>query len=245
MNDFNKQQILYCKFCNKECYSLNSLKQHEIKCKQNPNRLNIEFSKKISRKGINKGKRWINNGIISKFVDSSLLENYLTNGWELGLDKSYKEKLSKILKGKQMGKCLDPEKEKARRHKISESMKGNTNWKFNKKRGNSKKGWYKGIFCDSTWELAFVVYYLDHNLLIKRCKKEFTYIYENIKHIYIPDFETDEGIIEIKGRKDKKALEKEKQFPEIKIIDKKLIIPYINYVTNKYGNNFWEVLYEK
>jgi hypothetical protein len=29
-------------------------------------------------------------------------------------------------------------------------MKGNTNWKFNKMRGNGKKGWYNNIFCDST-----------------------------------------------------------------------------------------------
>lgn len=29
---------LYCKYCSRECYNLNSLRQHEIRCKENPNR---------------------------------------------------------------------------------------------------------------------------------------------------------------------------------------------------------------
>lgn len=249
MDNFNKSQKLYCKYCNRECKSLNSLKQHEIRCKENPNRIIIDFSKRTyenaSRKGINKGKRWINNGIISKWVNPELLPDYLNNGWKLGLDKNRKEKISNILTGKKMGKCLDPHKEEERKRKISESMKGNTNWKFNKTRGNSKKGWYKGIFCDSTWELAFVVYYKEHNLYIERSKECFKYIYNDEEHNYFPDFITDEGIIEIKGRKDKKALEKEKQFPNIKVIDNNLIKPYLNYVIEKYGNEFWNQLYER
>jgi len=88
-------------------------------------------------------------------------------------------------------------------------MKGNTNWMFNKRRGNSKQGWYKGIHCDSTWELAFLVYYLEHNLNIKKCTKALDFYWEGSLHKYYPDFETDEGIIEIKGRKTKKSLAKE------------------------------------
>ena len=249
MNNYNEPQVLYCKFCGKECKSLNSLKQHERQCVKNPNRLIIDFSKRTpenaSRKGINKGKRWINNGVISKWIKPELLDDYLNNGWMLGMDDNYKQKLSNVLKGKSTGKCLDPKAEEERKRKISESMKGNTNWMFNKTRGNSKKGWYKGIFCDSTWELAFVIYYKEHNLYIERCKDCFKYIYNNEEHNYFPDFITDEGIIEIKGRKDKKALEKEKQFPNIKVIDNNLIKPYLNYVIEKYGDDFWKQLYER
>ena len=248
MNNFNKKQILYCKYCNKKCNSLNSLKQHEIRCHNNPERLVIDFSMRspenATRKGINKGNKWINNGIENKFVNPELLEDFLNNGWKLGMTDEYKQKLSNVLKGKQMGKCKDPIKEEERKRKISESMKGNNNWKFNKIRGNSKKGWYNGIFCDSAWELAFVVYYKEHNLFIERCKESFKYNYNNEEHNYFPDFITDKGIIEIKGRKDKKALEKEKQFPDIKIIDHNLIKPYLEYVVNKYGKKFWESLYE-
>ena len=30
--------------------------------------------------------------------------------------------------------------------------------------GRGKKGWYKGYYCDSTWELAWVIYQLDHGV---------------------------------------------------------------------------------
>lgn len=123
-------------------------------------------------------------------------------------------------------------------------MKGNKNWTYNKTRGNGKKGWYNNIFCDSTWELAFLVYYKEHDLNIKRCDKRLEYIWNNEKHIYIPDFETDEGIIEIKGRKTKQSEVKHKQYQNIKIIDYKLMIPYLEYVKNKYGDKYWEILYE-
>ena len=32
-----------CKYCNKECKNLNSLRQHEIRCKENPNRILSHF----------------------------------------------------------------------------------------------------------------------------------------------------------------------------------------------------------
>ena len=51
MNNFNAPQILYCKFCGKECKSINSLKQHERRCIKNPNKLyvNINDNKVILR----------------------------------------------------------------------------------------------------------------------------------------------------------------------------------------------------
>ena len=38
-NKDNKKQILYCQYCEKECKNLNSLRQHEIRCKNNPNKI--------------------------------------------------------------------------------------------------------------------------------------------------------------------------------------------------------------
>ena len=32
-------EILYCKYCGKECKNKNSLAQHELRCSYNPNRL--------------------------------------------------------------------------------------------------------------------------------------------------------------------------------------------------------------
>ena len=44
---------------------------------------------------------------------------------------------------------------------------------------NYKSGWYRGIHCDSSWELAFVIYYLDHNINIERCTEKRIYILDN------------------------------------------------------------------
>lgn len=191
-----------------------------------------------------KGFKWLTNDIENVFINSNQIDNYIKLGYHFGINQQYKDKISKSLLGIPSGKCKDPQKELERKQKISNSMKGNKNWMFNKKHGNSKQGWYNGIHCDSTWELAYLVYHIENNLYIKRCDKYFDFIWKNEHHKYIPDFITTEGIIEIKGRKSKKSLEKEKQFPNIKVIDEQLIEPYLNYVTQKYGNNFWEYLYE-
>lgn len=62
--------------------------------------------------------------------------------------------------------------------------------------GHSKSGYYKGIYCGSTYELVYVIYRLDHNLSVKR----FTGILKSKDLTYIPDFiEEDNVIIEIKG----------------------------------------------
>ena len=38
-----EQNDLYCQYCNKQCKNHNSLKQHEIRCKENPNHINSSF----------------------------------------------------------------------------------------------------------------------------------------------------------------------------------------------------------
>lgn len=119
----------------------------------------------------------------------------------------------------------------------------NHNWKpkiggYRKGSGHGKSGWYKGIYCDSSWELAFVIYHLDNNLQISRCSELRKYIFDNKEHIYIPDFVTDEGIIEIKGYKTKQWEAKENQNPDVKVLYKNDIKFYLEYVVQKYGNDY-------
>lgn len=49
---------LFCRYCNKKCKNLNSLKQHEIRCKNNPNRINIQNNLKNNRKNNLKNRNW-------------------------------------------------------------------------------------------------------------------------------------------------------------------------------------------
>lgn len=68
---------------------------------------------------------------------------------------------------------------------------------FRENAGASKFGYYKGIYCGSTYELCWVIYSLDHNIPFTRFKGRL----EHNGVRYIPDFLMDDGvtIIEIKG----------------------------------------------
>lgn len=113
--------------------------------------------------------------------------------------------------------------------------------------GRSKGGFYKGIYCHSSYELAWVIYNIDHNIPFKQNTKKFDYInLKNKKSKYIPDFILieDNTYIEIKGYWNKTIDLKLKYFPhKIKILYKDDLKEIFDYVENKYGKDFIK-LYE-
>ena len=111
--------------------------------------------------------------------------------------------------------------------------------------GRGKKGYYKGIFCDSSWELAYVVYNIDNNINIKRCNEKRKYIYNREEHIYIPDFIVDSEIVEIKGYNTEIWQAKLKYNPDIKVLYESDMKFYIDYVVERYGKNWIEYLYKE
>jgi len=121
---------------------------------------------------------------------------------------------------------------------------------YRKGSGRCIGGYYKNIYCHSTYELIFLIWNLDHNKNIKRCDKIFEYIYDNKIHKYFPDFEIDNVIYEIKGYEFKNTkykidAVKLKGF-EIKILYEKDLKYIFEYMKNKYNivyNNF-KYLYE-
>ena len=244
ITEYNTPQTLFCKYCGKECKSLNSLKQHEPRCKFNPNRLKLYANGwpkyKKREQSSTKGKVWINDGVNHKIVlKCDFTKFYEPIGWKLG--KS--EKCKQLSKGS-LGIAKTPELEEARRAKISETMKKNPKaGGYRKGSGRGHEGWYDGIFCDSSWELAFLVYHKDNNLFIERCKEKREYIWNNESHSYYPDFVTDKGIIEIKGYDSEQWRAKYKQNSDIIVLYYKDMKFYINYCIEKYGKNFWEILY--
>jgi hypothetical protein len=66
---------------------------------------------------------------------------------------------------------------------------------YRKGSGRSKSGYCDGIYCGSTYELAWVVYNLDNDIPFSRCYDYFCYS----GHKYYPDFIQDSIYIEIKG----------------------------------------------
>lgn len=258
-----------CKFCGRQTNSKSGNSFHENRCKNNP----LSHTKKTSKIFINNGiielfidisdlckypgwnkgylklrtnnsptknKIVINNGNKHKYINKDEINFYLNNGWYIGVTDEFKNKIKRTSKGI----ALTPEKELLRKQKISNTMKNNPKaGGYRKGSGIGKSGWYKNIWCDSLWELAFVVYHFDNKLNISRCKERRKYIFEGKEHVYIPDFVTDKGIIEIKGYKTKQWLEKEKQNPDIIVLGKNEIISYLKYVEEKYGKDFIK-LYE-
>lgn len=99
---------------------------------------------------------------------------------------------------------------------------------------------YDGEFFDSSWELAFWIYYRDHGKKIERNSKR--YLLDN-GHFCFPDFITEEGLVEIKGnhlKKDENFQFKMKLYEKenVKLLFFSDIKPYIRYVLENYPPEF-------
>lgn len=115
--------------------------------------------------------------------------------------------------------------------------------------GRSKSGYYKGIYCGSTYELCWVIYNLDHNIPFKRSELKIPYSYEGKEYVYYPDFETENGtIVEIKGYHtnlvDAKTNAAIKQGYKIKVLYEPNLQDIFNYVKNKYNTSDFAKLYD-
>lgn len=101
-----------------------------------------------------------------------------------------------------------------------------------------RSGTYNGIHCDSSWELAFLIYCKDHNITIDRNNVPLEYSFNGKTFKYYPDFIIDGILYEIKGYESEIAKAKHEQHPEVIYLDKTKMQPYLKYVTTKYGKDF-------
>ena len=106
--------------------------------------------------------------------------------------------------------------------------------------GRGKHGWYKGYWCDSSWELAWVIYNLEHDIKFERNTEGFEYEWNGGKHKYYPDFIVEDGsYMEIKGYTTEQTKIKIASFKSrLVVLNKKEMKPYIDYAENKYGKDF-------
>jgi hypothetical protein len=160
----------------------------------------------------------------------------------LGYEKSseYKKKISKgrtlLERSADWDRISEDKKESIRKRC---AVLGARTGGYKKGSGRGKSGWYKGVWCDSSWELAFLIYHLDQNIPIRRFEGYFEYSWEGKVHKYYPDFQVGENIYELKGIPSERELEKIKQAPKkIIMITEDNMKPYLNYVKEKYGVKF-------
>lgn len=169
-----------CKYCGKECKNSNSLRNHERLCQKNPGHQTTVFQTNNPQKinAWNKGLSAETDARIKRLTES--VHNYY-----------------KTHAGTQTGRPRTAEEKK----KISSTMKLNgKSGGIRTGSGRGHKGHYKGYYCDSTYELVWTIYCLDHNIQFKRCKLAYEYTYKNEKHKYYPDYEMSDGsLVEIKG----------------------------------------------
>ena len=224
--EFNdKSKIYYCEYCNKECFGKNSLIQHQLRCSNNPNKIDCYIPNNVGKIPWNKG--------LTKEADARVYKNAQTlhnryeNGelkvWCYGLTKDSDERIAKYVK----------------------KLKDNPDCGgYREKSGYGKSGTYKGIFCNSTWELAYLIYCIDKNYKIERCNKYYTYLgTDNLEHKYYPDFIVNDEIVEIKGyiteswKMKLPIVERE----NIKVLYKDDMKDILEYVINTYGEDFYKL----
>lgn len=150
---------LICKFCSKECKNKNSLVQHEIRCKENPDRINV-----IVDGFNNKGHECWNNGL-TKETDDRL--------------KSMGEKISNSLIGKPGRQHTEEEKQVLRESALKNELGG-----FNGRKGIQ----YNDVKLDSSYEVQLAKDLDNNNISWIRPKRIKYYDLDNKLHYYIPDF---------------------------------------------------------
>ena len=109
---------------------------------------------------------------------------------------------------------------------------------YRKGSGIGKSGWYKGIWCDSSYELAWVIFNLENGIPFVRNKKKYKYNWLGKDRFYIPDFIQNGVIIEIKGYATEQTIFKMNSVSNLKILYRNDLDKEFEYVYNKYGKNF-------
>jgi hypothetical protein len=182
-------------------------------------------------------------------------ENYkfrkVNASWNRGLTKETNPSLKRA--GEKISKALQgvghPQTDETRK-KISDTMKAVGAGGYRKGSGRGKKGTYKGIYCDSSWELAFVLWCEIKGRKVKRAKRRFEYSYRGKTHYYLPDFryQNSDGVwkyVEVKGYVSEQWVAKKKAFPEELLMlehegMKRYVYPLVH---EHFGKNFTR-LYE-
>lgn len=151
--------------------------------------------------------------------------------WNKGatLDDAHKAKIGAA----SVGRVKSPET----RQKIKDAIAGKAGG-YRIGGGRGKKGWYKGIHCDSSWELAFVMYHLDHGHEIRRCIEVRKYLFEGKQHRYHPDFVLDGRLVEVKGWCSARSRAKQEQHPDVEVISAVQIEPMLQHARSRYGDDF-------
>jgi hypothetical protein len=138
-----------------------------------------------------------------------------------------------------------PERELARRAKLSIAAKQRGLGGYEHGSGRGKKGWYRGFWCNSSYELVFVAWALDHEIPFERNLEFFPYEYQGRLLRWTPDFRLADGsYIEIKGYlTDQSRAKFDYFYRSLQVFTRADLNRMFDYVHSRYGKNLL-ALYE-
>lgn len=199
-----------CKYCGKVCKNKNSLAQHEIRCKENPNKIDLDYL-------TNRDYSQINVNPSNQFIKAKQLGLPIPK-----MSDETKQKISNVWKGRKHTKETKEKISKTMQQVVKDKPDSYNGVNIN---GKVKKYKYNNVSLDGSWELL-VAQYLDfNNIKWERPHKGFEYIWNNDKHTYYPDFYlTDYNMyIEVKGFETERDYIKWKALSNLIIIKRKEI----------------------
>lgn len=129
--------------------------------------------------------------------------------------------------------------ERVRREKLSAVARSRHLGGYRPGSGRGKKNWYRGVWCDSTYELVFAVYCLDHGVEFQRNWEAFPYVFDGKTERWIPDFRLADGTyVEIQGYETARSRAKYASFPhQLQVLHRAEMEQMFVYVVGMYGKN--------
>lgn len=116
--------------------------------------------------------------------------------------------------------------------------------------GRSRSGYWKGFFCNSTYELVYYIYMSEHGYKIERNTKAYEYEWKGSKRLYYPDFILNDNLVEIKGYWTPQVQAKIDAVTdkELSVLYYEDLEPMMDWIDSKYNtkhwkkdNNYWEL----
>lgn len=206
---------LNCEFCNKLCKNTNSLTQHSIRCKSNPNRIIVKSFFADNQEKVIERRREL--GYTNKY----------TKAKALGLPKPIISQETRELLSKRSSEHRHSE---ATKEKISNSMrlaveKYPDSYSANNVCGRVKVQTYKGNNFHGNWEVLVAKWFDNNGISWLRDIKPIEYIWKDKIHLYFPDFYLPEYdlYVEVKGYETERDRCKWKVLDNLLIIKKKEI----------------------
>ena len=193
-----------CTYCNKVCKNQNSLKNHECRCKSNPNRVYKSYT--VGLTAWNKGKTKKTDDRVKKNAES--ISSAYKTGKVISWNKGKTKNDSIIIKSAS---------ENISRTVQNKVENGTWHSSFSK----THTYIYKGVKLMGTWELKFAMYLDSKSIKWSRPVNRIPYIFENKNHYYTPDFYLSDYdlYIEIKGMPTEKDFAKWREFRKYSKLD--------------------------